>query len=266
MPKKGIQLPTQTIEIIKNYLKEHKMTQEKFAKKLGVSSRTLSNWLSGRSPVEPDELDNLAKILGIGLEDLFNGELPEEYDLLYNFYKETVKAVWKVYKSGLAGIGQRIYKKIDRLFRNHVSFVLTPRKGFFQTFEHDTKKGKNYYFQFWIQLEEEIAEAKFVISFTIGNVVRVDYGEIIVKPESVEIKQYYQTPTHYQVKRPVKDVCTTKVVTWFDEMSHTFIVVSDVQFKIVEKGRISEGELKQVQNQANDIALFPKHFFFHEDD
>ncbi|MEZ5672159.1 MAG: hypothetical protein R3E08_07125 [Thiotrichaceae bacterium] len=88
--------------------------------------------------------------------------------------------------------------------------------------------------------------------------MRIDYGEIIVKSDIIEIKQYYQPPD-YQVSRPAE--CLAKVATWFDELSHTFVVVSDKPFTIVEKGRVSEEKL----HQSKDIAVFWKHFFFHAD-
>lgn len=256
MPKKGIELSPKAIEAIKHYLKRNKMTQEKLADQLQVTPKTLNNWLSKRSTIDKDKLDSLIRILGLGLEDLFADNIPNEYV----FHEETVKAVWRVYRSGLADIGHRVYRKIGELFRKNVSFVLFPKRGFFQTFEHDIKKGKNYYFQFWIQTDEEITEATFIISFTIKHLIRVNYGEIIVKSDNIEVKQYYQPP-NFQVKRPDKSLCSIKVVTWFDEMPHTFVVVGDSPFKIIEKGRISEDELKQ----ADDIAFFPKHFFFHEE-
>jgi hypothetical protein len=88
------------------------------------------------------------------------------------------------------------------VFRENPSyFVLLPRKGFFQVFEHNLKYGKNYYFEFWLISETGIEEAKFTISFTIANSIRIDYGEIVVKSDRVEIKQYYQPP-NYQVSRP----------------------------------------------------------------
>ena len=94
------------------------------------------------------------------------------------------------------------------------------------------------------------------MSFTIANLVRIDYGEIIIKPDCIEIKQYYQ-PSDYQINKDVHNII--KVATWFDELSHTFIVVGNVKFKIIEKGRVSEEKLKS----TNDMAVFWKHFFFH---
>lgn len=256
MPKKGIQLSARSIGIIREYLKIQEITQEDFAEKLQVTPKTLSNWFTGKSTVDTDKLDIILKTLGIGVEDLLGEDIPQEYI----FHEETMRAVWQVYKMGLAATGHRAYRKIAELFKEHVSFVMFPRKGFFQMFEHNVKKGKNFYFQFWIVPEEAVDEAKFTLSFTVGNLIRINYGEVLVKKTAVEIKQYYQPP-NYEVKRPEKEVCLAKVVTWFDEMSHTFVVVSDVKFKIVEKGRISEEKLKN----SEDIAVFWKHFFFHAD-
>jgi hypothetical protein len=164
----------------------------------------------------------------------------------------------RFYKTGVANLLHNVYRKIEELFMKRISFVLLPRKGFFQIFEHDTKKGKNYYFEFWLVSETVVEEIQFTISFTIANTIRIDYGEIIVTSNAVKIKQFYQPPD-YQVKRP--NECLAKVVTWFDELSHTFVIVSDKPFKIIEKGRISEEKLHHV----DDVAIFWKHFFFHAD-
>lgn len=256
MPKKGTKLSAKAIESIKNHLLAQRLTQEEFAHQLSVTPKTLSNWLSGRTTIEFKKLDSIVKKLGIGLEELFEGDIPPQYV----FHQETARVAWWLYKSGLAKLFHQAYWKIAELFLERVSFVLFPKKGFFQSFEHDIKKGKNYYFQFWIVPEEPITTAKFTLSFTIANLVRIDYGEIIVKPDCVELKAYYQPPD-YQVNRPETTLVIAKVATWFDELSHTFVVVSDIKFKIIEKGRVSEEELKL----ANDIAVFWKHFFFHPD-
>jgi len=263
MPKGGIKLTETAIETIQSHLKNNKMTQEQFAKNLKVTPRTMTNWLSGSSKIDYDKLHNLTKVLGVGIEDLLGTDLknlsadPDQY----TFHYETHRAIYLAYKTGLARNAQKFYRKISNLFSKNISFLLIPRKGFFQSFEHDAEKKKNYYFQFWIQSEEEVTEAKFTISYTLGGVIRINYGEIIIKSDRVEIVQYYQPPNFY-VRRPTKDVCTAKVATWLDEMSHTFVVASDTtKFKIVEKGEISEEEIKE----AGDIAYFPKHFFFHQD-
>ncbi len=175
------------------------------------------------------------------------------------FFIKKLHVAWWLYKTGLAGLFHNAYRKVAELFMQRVSFVLLPKKGFFQVFEHDIIKGKNYYFEFWIIPDEPVENAKFIMNFTIANLVRIDYGEIIVKPGCIEIKQYYQPP-NYQINKPID--YPVKVATWFDELSHTFIVVGDVRFKIVEKGRVPEEKLKI----ARDMIVFWKHFFFHADD
>jgi len=142
------------------------------------------------------------------------------------------------------------------LFRNHITFLKYPKDGYFKTFKHDIQKGQNYYFEFQIKLMEEIEEAKFVVSFTVNNQIRINYGEVRLEHDKVDIIQYFQPPD-YSVKRAGKN--TIRVATWFDELPHTFVINSQIPFEIEEKGKISEYEL----NQANDIAVFWKHFFFH---
>jgi len=178
-----------------------------------------------------------------------------------------IDGVGQISKCGIAAAVGKAYVKLVKLFHEQISFVKFPEKGFFQTFEHDVKKGQNYYFQFWITTEEKIEEAQFILSFTITNpcnshyAIRTSYGEVIVKPDGVEIKQYFQ-PSDYEVQRPDRQLCLAKVATWFDKVPHTFVVTSKIKFKIVQKGRISEEELKK----SSDIAVFWKHFFFHCDE
>lgn len=254
MSKKAIRLSQKTVAVIKHHLAIQNITHEAFAKQLNVTPKTLSNWLSCRTAMEFSKIDLLVKTLGIGLEDLFEDEIPQEY----TFHQEAAQVSFWLYKTGVAGLLHNAYRKIGELFMKRISFVLLPKKGFFQLFEHNIKNGKNYYFEFWLISDTNIEDAKFTISFTIANIIRIDYGEIIVKSDCVEIKQYYQPPD-YQVPRSTE--CLAKVATWFDELSHTFIVVCDKPFAIIEKGRVSEEKLRQ----SKDIAVFWKHFFFHAD-
>ncbi len=137
MPKKGIQLPTKSIESIKNYLTIHHITHDELAHQLKVTPKTINNWLSGRTTIEFKKLDEIVKLLGIGLEELFDGEIPQEYI----FHQETAHVAWWLYKTGLANLFHKAYRKVAELFMKRVSFVLLPKKGFFQVFEHDIKEG-----------------------------------------------------------------------------------------------------------------------------
>lgn len=63
------------------------------------------------------------------------------------------------------------------------------------------------------------------------------------------------------MKRMDNNTRTLKAATWLDEATHTFVISSDVKFKLEDKRRITttEAELKN----AGDVAVFWRHFFFH---
>lgn len=96
MSKKAIQLSQKTVAVIKHYLAIQNITHEEFAKQLNVTPRTLNNWLSGRTAMEFSKIDHLVKTLGIGLEDLFEDEIPQEY----TFHQETAQVSLWLYKTG----------------------------------------------------------------------------------------------------------------------------------------------------------------------
>lgn len=263
MSKTGIRLPPKAAQTIKDYLIDHRLSRQAFANTLKVTPRTLNNWLAGRHAIDPDKLQLILPQIGVGVEDFFGGQVPKEYCCP----EGVISGLGQIFKCGVAAAVGKAYISVVKLFKEQISFTKFPRTGIFQTFEHDVKLGRDYYFQFWIISAEEVEEAKFMMSFTITNpsnsryVIRISYGEVLVQSNQVEVKQYFQ-PSHQVVNRPEKRLCVAKVATWFDKLPHTFVVNSNIKFKIVEKGRISEEELRQ----ATDIAVFWKHFFFHRDD
>ncbi|RKZ77517.1 MAG: hypothetical protein DRR16_29480 [Candidatus Parabeggiatoa sp. nov. 3] len=250
MPKKGVSLTPEASQKIKNYLKQNNLSQEEFAEDvLKVSPKTFRNWLSGKHSVDFEALNIIIEKLGIGVNDLL-GDVDK-----YNCTTGVVSTIREIYQNNVAVYVEKSYRKIFDLFRNHITFLKYPKDGYFKTFKHDIQKGQNYYFEFQIKLMEEIEEAKFVVSFTVNNQIRINYGEVRLEHDKVDIIQYFQPPD-YSVKRAGKN--TIRVATWFDELPHTFVINSQIPFEIEEKGKISEYEL----NQANDIAVFWKHFFF----
>jgi transcriptional regulator with XRE-family HTH domain len=256
MPKKGVFLPPKAVHSIKTYLAEHQLTQEAFATKtLKVSVKTFNNWLAGRSAVDSVKLELIIKELGIGIEDFFGEQIPEEY----RTSDDVFPTLRLVYETGVALSVRNAYHKVAKLFWKQISFNKFPKTGYFQVFEHDVFKGKNYYCQVWLIPEEPVEEVTFTFSFTIFNLLRITYGEVILKKDCVEIKQYYQPP-NYAVSKPKGNELIIKAATWFDEANHTFIVSSPVKFRLENKGRVSEMQLKHADN---DIAVFWKHFFFH---
>lgn len=221
-----------------------------------VSPRTLRNYLAGKTKIDDNKLEIIVKTLGIGVEDLLGEEMPEHYKFKYN----VVDAVFLIWRDGVAAVGEKAYAKIVELFRDRVSFTRLPRTGYFQTFEHNPRCGKNYYREIWLTPEQEVEEVKFIFSFTINKFFRINYGEIILKQDTIEVVQYYQPP-NYQIKRIDNNTRTLKAATWVDEAVHTFVISSDVKFKLEDKGRVTmtEAELRN----AGGVAVFWRHFFFY---
>jgi hypothetical protein len=258
MPKKGIYLPPRAVEAIKTHIEQRGIVYETFAKKtLKVSVRTLHNWLASKNAIDQEKLDLLIKELGIGVEDLFGEQLPEEYRARDDMFP-TLRLM---YETGVALTVKNAYSNVAKLFWQHISFNKFPKTGYFKTFEHDISKRKNYYCQIWLIPEEEVEEITFTFSFTIFNILRITYGEVILKKDCVELKQYYQPPNYIIVERPSIKKPLVKAATWFDEANHTFIISSNVKFKLENKGYISEMDLRH----TDDVAVFWKHFFFHPD-
>lgn len=249
MPKKGIFLPPQAINAIKTYLDEHNLTREEFAENMGVASRTVTNWLSGKTSVDNEKLELIIKILGIGVQELL-GNVPEEYNVRSDF-----PSIFRVVLNNTQLVTKliRIYKNAVMLFFKYVTLNKYPETGFFDTFYHDENKGKNYYSEIWILSNEPIDKAKFVISFTLAERIRVDYGEIQVEKDRVTAYQYYQDFPDVS-QRPTEHNCIAKFTTWFGEESCLFIVRSNIKFRVEVKGKIPDHEICQ----ANDIAAFWK--------
>ena len=61
--------------------KEKRLTQSKLGEKLGVSSKAVSKWETGRSMPDISIMQKLCNILDISLNDLFAGEKIKEQDL-----------------------------------------------------------------------------------------------------------------------------------------------------------------------------------------
>jgi len=80
MPKTGILLPAKSSNIISDSLKEKHLSQDDFAEILGVTPKTLYNWLTGKHAIDLDKLQLIVLQIGIGIEDFLDGqEVPKEY-------------------------------------------------------------------------------------------------------------------------------------------------------------------------------------------
>lgn len=266
MPKSGTPLSEYAVRVIKEQLSDRGISQAAFARDwLYKEPRTFRNWLSRKTGVSNEEIEAIAKALGIGIEDLLGeSKVPNSF----HFYFDVIGAVEQVVKRGLSKGGEA-YTNVTRLFNERVCFTKLPLKGYFRAFEHkaEGKKVNHYYHVKLSPIDESPREkVRFVFSFTVSgfhrNLLRIEYGEVILRPDKVEIVQYYQTP-NFELERSPEDPWEVTVATWFDKLPHTFIVTSDVPFDLSELGKISEEEL---QRRRAEIACLPKHFFFHPDD
>lgn len=57
------------------------MTQAEFAKKLGVGTTSIYNWLSGVKTPRMDKVDSMCKLLGIHREDLITDNMAREEEI-----------------------------------------------------------------------------------------------------------------------------------------------------------------------------------------
>ena len=57
------------------------MTQAEFAKKLGVGTTSIYNWLRGVKTPRMDKVDSMCKILGIHREDLITDNMAREEEI-----------------------------------------------------------------------------------------------------------------------------------------------------------------------------------------
>lgn len=66
--------------LLKELRKEHGMTQEQLAEKIGVARRTVSRWETGSNLPDLDILIELSDLYGVGLREILDGERQEAMD------------------------------------------------------------------------------------------------------------------------------------------------------------------------------------------
>ena len=72
--------------------KEKNLTQEQFAEKLGVTSKTVSRWENGKTMPDYSILDSLCYILDISINEFYYGKKIEQED-----YKDMSETNLKLY-------------------------------------------------------------------------------------------------------------------------------------------------------------------------
>lgn len=63
---------------LRRYFEQSGMTQAEFAKKLGVGTTSIYNWLSGVKNPRMDKVDAMCKLLGVHREDLITDNMARE--------------------------------------------------------------------------------------------------------------------------------------------------------------------------------------------
>ena len=84
-------------EFISRLRKEKELTQDDLAEKLGVSTKTISRWETGRNMPDYSILKDLCNILGISVNELINGERIEKDKIIKEYDNNLIK-VLKEYK------------------------------------------------------------------------------------------------------------------------------------------------------------------------
>lgn len=68
----------ETANILLNYRKQHGLSQEELAEKIGVSRQAVSKWERAEASPDTDNLIELAKIYGVTLDELLGGQTGEK--------------------------------------------------------------------------------------------------------------------------------------------------------------------------------------------
>lgn len=66
---------------LRRYFEQSGMTQAEFAKKLGVGTTSIYNWLSGVKTPRMDKVDAMCKLLGVHREDLITDNMAREEEI-----------------------------------------------------------------------------------------------------------------------------------------------------------------------------------------
>lgn len=66
---------------LRHYFEQSGMTQAEFAKKLGVGTTSIYNWLSGVKTPRMDKVDAMCKLLGVHREDLITDNMAREEEI-----------------------------------------------------------------------------------------------------------------------------------------------------------------------------------------
>lgn len=250
MPKRGVILTQQAGNLLKDRAKERGLSQESLSEILGVSDRTLRNWLSGRNGIDPASLDTLLAHLGIGIEDIFD-EAPAEYRSKSKL-GHIVRNLRDIVQSGEIHRVIDTYRGLIEAMASHVSFHKVPSKGPFVMIGHDGSEEKRKRYAHMVIREKEYREtARYLLSFQFFRIVRVNIGEILVTKDSVTANPFFQKGEH-RVQRTATGAHQIDIATWFDEEGCLFFLEGtdgvDLSVEITEM--LTETEMNEARERV----------------
>ncbi len=101
-------------EKLKAIRKSGRLSQEKFAKKLGITRATLSYWENNKHQPPPSEIDRIIKVLKIKRSDITNLDTADNIDT--NVLNRLKKSQIQDYKNDLSVMVEKITRDIDKAY------------------------------------------------------------------------------------------------------------------------------------------------------
>lgn len=263
---KSITLNQEAADKIKKLIRDINTTQEEFAYNLGVSSRTLQNWLAQKTSIPIDKLDIIQKELCVSIEGLF-GVIPAPYR------NKKITALQTMAKL----VNPSFFKRAITHYKRYVDWVHErmhsnpyPTTGFFHIFEktHNSKTPHEYYNRVSAFISSNVNETKFTIGYVVPiDRMRIDYGYMVLKENKIEVTRVFVGNSitsyihldDYHVNEGFRRI---DIITWVSEEHSIFVIGNEfTNFSIKNHGMVSLSEQEEKEIEAGNHAgtvIFPK--------
>nr|DAS40905.1 MAG TPA: Repressor protein CI [Caudoviricetes sp.] len=109
---------------LRHYFDLSGMTQAEFAKKLGVGTTSIYNWLSGIKTPRMDKVDAMCKLFGIHREDLLTDNMVREEEIasfIGELQSDNEMNYKKRFISALAQLDDKEWKVIEKFMENLIN-------------------------------------------------------------------------------------------------------------------------------------------------
>ena len=255
MNKVRFYIPKKGADLIRGRIKELGYSQDLFADEyLGVSDRTLRNWLSQKTKIDEANFENLLMEIGKGPKDIFEENLPLHYQDKSSLGR-LVTTFRRLLSSGDIKKAIDKYGTYLRSLSEHVTFHRIPLRGPYYVFEHDGTH-RHHYAHIEISTPQVYEQATYVLSFMFLSLVRVNIGHIVVTKDEITAKPFFQK-FPYTILRDQNDLAHVHFAMWFANDPTTFFVESldGLPFSAQLTEYMSEQEFDERKNR---IVVFWK--------